>query len=85
MRTVSSDTDIETAAAHVTLLRAATGDRRLALALSLSRSVMALTRDAIARRDPEASDEEVGLRFVATCYGEALATEVRTALAARVR
>ena len=80
---ILSDTDTETAAAHLALLRAATADRRLALALSLSRSVMALTRDAIVRRDPDASDEEVGLRFVARCYGDELASEVRAALAAR--
>ena len=83
MRTVLSDTDAEATAAHLALLRAATADRRLALALSLSRSVMALTRDAIVRRDPDASDDEVGLRFVARCYGDELATEVRAALAAR--
>ena len=83
MRTALSDTDADTAAAHLALLRAATADRRLALALSLSRSVMALTRDAIVRRDPDASDDEVGLRFVARCYGDELATEVRAALAAR--
>ena len=83
MRTALSDTDADTAAAHLALLRAATADRRLALALSLSRSVMALTRDAIVRRDPDASDDEVALRFVARCYGDELATEVRAALAAR--
>ena len=44
---------------------------------------MALMRDAIVRRDPDASDDEVGLRFVAKCYGDELATEVRAALAAR--
>ncbi len=83
MRTALSDTDAEAAAAHLALLRAATADRRLALALSLSRSVMALTRDAIMRKDPDASDDEIGVRFVARCYGDELATEVRAALAAR--
>ncbi len=81
MRTGLSDTDAQTAAVHLDLLRAATPERRLALALSLSQSVIRLTRDAIARRSPGASDTEVGLQFVARCYGAALADEVRAALA----
>ena len=84
MRTGLSDTDAETAAVHLDLLRAATPDRRLALALSLSRSVMALTRDAIARQMPAASQAEIGLQFVARCYGAELADEVRAALAGRL-
>lgn len=80
MRTGLSDTDAQTSAVHLALLRAATPDRRLALALSLSRSVMALARDAIARQSPTASQTELGLQFVARCYGEDLAAEVRAAL-----
>jgi hypothetical protein len=83
MRTGPGDTDAETEAAHLKLLRAATPDRRLALALSLSRSVMALARDAFARQSPAASQTEIGLQFVARCYGADLAEEVRMALAER--
>ena len=83
MHTGLSDTDTQTAVAHLNLLRAATPDRRLALALSLSRSVMALTRDAIARQWPGASQTEIGLQFVARCYGADVADEVRAALADR--
>lgn len=78
-----SDTDADTSAMHLDLLRAATPDRRLALALSLSRSVIALARDAIARQQPHATQEEVGLQFVQRCYGAELAAEVRAALAGR--
>ncbi len=83
MRTGLSDTDAQTSAAHLEILRAATPDRRLALALSLSRSVMSLARDAIARLSPGASDTEIGLQFVERCYGRPLADEVRAALAKR--
>lgn len=83
MRAGLSDTDTETAAVHLQMLQRATASRRLALALSLSRAVVALGREALARQSPEASDEEIGLRFVAQCYGADLANEVRMALAVR--
>ena len=78
-----SDTDPETERLHLELLRRASPGRRVRLALSLSRSVMSLSRDGIARRHPEASPEEVGLRFVALHYGSDLADELRTHVAAR--
>ena len=78
-----SDTDAETARVHLELFRQASPGRRLRLALSLSRTVISLSRDGIARRLPEASPEEVGLRFVALHYGADLANELRADLAAR--
>ena len=81
MQTGLSDTDAETAAAHVALLRAATPARRLALALSLSQSVISLTRHALSRQAPDMSDTDIGLAFVAHCYGDDLADQVRAALA----
>jgi hypothetical protein len=72
-----TDTDPETARVHVDLLRQASPARRLRLALSLSRSVIALSRGGIARRLPHASEEEIGIEFVRLHYGEALAAEVR--------
>jgi hypothetical protein len=77
------DTDPETEKVHLAMLRAAAPARRLQLALSLSRTVMALSRGGIARRCPGASPEEVGLRFVETSYGRALAEELRAHLATR--
>jgi hypothetical protein len=77
------DTDPETERVHLAMLAAATPARRLRLALSLSRTVMALCRGGIARRHPEASPEEVGLRFVEASYGRALAEELRAHLGAR--
>ncbi|MCG6927980.1 MAG: hypothetical protein LJF30_22070 [Acidobacteria bacterium] len=55
------------------------------LALSLSRSVMSLSRDGLSRRFPDASPEELGLRFVALHYGSDLADELRAHPAARKR
>jgi hypothetical protein len=78
-----SDTDPETERVHRAMLRAATPKRRLQLALSLSRTVMGLSRAGIARRHPGASPDEVGLIFVELNYGRELADELRAHLAAR--
>jgi hypothetical protein len=78
-----TDTDPETERVHLEMLRRASPSHRLRLALSLSQTVMSLSRDGLARRDPAASAEELGLRFVALHYGVALADELRADLAAR--
>jgi hypothetical protein len=78
-----NDTDPETERVHLELLRRASPGRRIRLALSLSRTVMGLSRGGLARRLPELSPEEVGLRFVALHYGADLAEELRADLAAR--
>jgi hypothetical protein len=72
-----TDTDPEAERVQMELLRRATAARRLRLALSLSRSVLGLSRDGIARCRPQASPEEVGLEFVRLHYGRTLADEVR--------
>lgn len=78
-----SDTDPETERVHLELLRRAAPARRIRLALSLSRTVMSLSRGGLARRLPGASSEDVGLRFVALHYGADLADELRADLASR--
>ena len=78
-----SDTDPEAERVQLELLRGATVGRRLRLALSLSSSVVALSRDGLARRTPSAGSEEVGLRFVELHYGQEIAAEVRRHLLAR--
>jgi hypothetical protein len=80
-----SDTDADAARVHLELLRAASPERRLRLALSLSRTVMALSRDALTRALPGASAEEIGLRQVARLYGPGISRAVREHLAARGR
>ncbi len=80
-----SDTDPETERVHREMLRAAGPARRLRLALSLSTTVMSLSRAGLARRHPTESEEEIGLRFVALHYGQELADEVRGDLERRRR
>jgi hypothetical protein len=82
VKDVLSDTDPEAERVHLDLMRRATPSRRIHLALSLSETVIALSRDGLARRFPEASRQEIALRWVALHYGSELADEVRTALAA---
>lgn len=78
-----SDTDPETERVHLELLRQASPGRRIRLALSLSQTVMSLSRAGLARRMPDASPQEVNLRFVALHYGADLAEDLRADLAAR--
>jgi len=80
-----TDTDPEAADVQLELLRRASPARRLHLALSLSRSVLELSREGLARRMPGATVQEVGVRFVALHYGAALAAELRAHLADRAR
>jgi hypothetical protein len=44
---------------------------------------MSLSRSALAASGSAASTEDVGLRFAARLYGQSLADDVRSALAAR--
>ncbi len=76
-----SDTDPEAERVQLELLRAASPSQRLRLALSLSRTTMGLARGGLARAFPDASPQEIGLRFVALNYGAELAEEVRRHLA----
>jgi len=78
-----TDTDPETGRVHLEMLRSASPHQRLRLALSLSGTVMSLARHGIARAQPGASPEEIGLRFVALLYGPQLAEDVKQCLSAR--
>ena len=78
-----SDTDPEAERVHFELLRSAGPARKIRLALSLSRSVMSLSRAGLARGLEGVSPESVGLRFVALHYGADLAEELRAHLALR--
>jgi hypothetical protein len=77
------DTDPEASRVQIELMRRAAPARRLQLALSLSESVVALSRAGIARRRPDASAIDLDLEFVAIHYGSALAAELRAHLLAR--
>jgi hypothetical protein len=81
--TRSADTHEEADRIQIELLRSATPARRAALALSLSASVVGLSRRALARQDPEADDESLGVRFVELNYGRAIATGLAAFLRTR--
>lgn len=65
---------------QVRLLREAGAARRASLGLSLSRSTIALARQAIRHRHPEFTEREVLLEFVRVHYGATLAAGVRSRL-----
>lgn len=68
---------------QIALFRASTLERRIALALSLSKTVLSLSRTAIRQAHPDVTEEEVDLLFIEYQYGEKLARQVRAYLAGR--
>jgi len=74
---LSADTDEASEEVQIGLLRRASIARRTALAFSLTRTVVELARRSLARLEPNASESEIGLKFVALNYGEDLARGVR--------
>lgn len=83
MRAPLTDTDPEAARVHRELLRRASPAKRLALAISLSKTVIGLARRALRRGlIGEYAEEEAALRFVELNYGPELAAAVRARLRA---
>jgi hypothetical protein len=80
---LSSDTSPEAERMQIELFRWASLARRFGLARSLSQTTMSLARQAIRRRHPAASDEDVLLLFVEYHYGRDLACRLRADLARR--
>jgi hypothetical protein len=78
-----ADTDPDAYAFQFALLRRVPLARRVQIALGLSDTVRRLSRRAICRADPSASQEEIDLRLVGARYGDELARAVREDLAAR--
>ncbi len=74
------DTDPRADRVQLELLRKAGTTKRAALCLSLSQSVIELSRRALRERMPDASEEQVLLRWVALSYGPDLAARVATRL-----
>ena len=72
-----SDTHPEALACQVKLSREATVAQRVARVRSLSATVAALSRRALRRSMTDASDDEVGIAFVALHYGDAVAQKLR--------
>jgi hypothetical protein len=77
------DTHPEMARAQLDLLRRAGCGRRAALARSLSRTVIDLSRREMANRMPGATAREIDLAWVEHNYGAELAGRVRAFLVQR--
>ena len=73
----ASDTSKEIADAQIAILSAKTTTERLSLVLSLSDTVIGLSRRAIKRASANISDEEVRCRFVELHYGQSLGDSFR--------
>ena len=77
MKTQSIDTHPAAEAVQVDLLRKAGVARRFALAASLTRTTIELSRKALRLRYPKANEDEIALMFVALNYGDDLALRLK--------
>jgi hypothetical protein len=81
----STDTDPEAERVQLDLLRAASPAQRADLAVALTSNAVAASRRARERASPDATEEEIGVRFVELNYGPELAAAVATCLRLRRR
>lgn len=81
MRPQSRDTHPEIERIQIEMLRKAGPTERVRLARSLSQSVMQMSWNAIRKANPQVSEEEINILFVALNYGEDLAGGLRAYLA----
>lgn len=79
------DTHAEARAVQIELLRQASPARRFAITSPLSRTVIELSRRALRRAMPNATDKEILLRWVELHFGADLAAAVSRDLARRGR
>ena len=79
----SPDTDPAADRAQLALFRRATPETRAALCLSLSGTAIELSRRAVREANPTETSDELSVRWVALCYGKALADGLRRFLSAR--
>ena len=77
MSSLWADTDSDTEAEMLRLLRNASAARRFALADALTNSVVTLSRRALAERRPEQSEREILLEWVGLHYGLEMEQELR--------
>jgi len=83
MKTQSADTHPDAEKVQVALLRAATIEQRVRLARSLSQTALGLAWQALREANPDASEDELSVKFVAVHYGEELAAGFREHLRRR--
>ena len=81
MRTQSRDTRPEAERVQIELLRKAGPARRFSLTRSLSSLAIQLSRQAIRKANPNATEEELRLLGIEFYYGKELANRLRMYLA----
>jgi len=77
MITQSADTHPEAEEYQISLLRKASIAKRISITRSLSQTAMKLSRRAVLRANPQLSEQELNLAFVAHHYGSDLADFLR--------
>ena len=77
MRTQSSDTSPEAERVQIELIRQAPITKRIELMEAWSQFLIEANKQGIRERNPDASEKEVGLIFIANNYGQDLADKVR--------
>ena len=83
MKTQSIDTHPKAEEIQIQLIRQATVAQRIARMRSLTSSLMKLSKRAIRRANPEASQDELDILFVKYHYGEELAARFQAYLQQR--
>jgi hypothetical protein len=78
-----SDTHPRAARVQLSLLRQASPGRRFALVRSLTRTAVRLSVRALQRANPQLTEREIDLLFVARHYGPDLASRVEAHLTQR--
>jgi len=72
----TTDTSQDADAVQLDLWRSMSGQQRIQKVMSLSSRLRNMSFDAIRRRHPEYSKDQVRLKFIELTYGEELASEV---------
>jgi len=83
MKPLWADTDADTEAEMIRLLRNASVAKRFELADALTTSVISLSRRALAKKRPEVPEAEILLEWVGLHYGRELERELRDFFQAR--
>ena len=83
MRTQSPDTSPDAERVQIERLRAMTPAQRMTVSRAMTRRNIRLSLRSIRRAQPDASDDDVKVTFIAVHYGRDLAERVRSELARR--
>lgn len=77
------DTDLDSEAKQIELIRKATVARRLKTLVSLSETTIHLSKRAISRANPEYNQLQIDLAFIALHYGNQVASSVKNMIGKR--